>query len=142
MLERASFNGRNLLGPGGSDANVVASPDGSTVAIRDNELAPFAVPDVASASDARSVLEAIDVYGAAVNTALSNLGSDLSRVKSQAEFARQSEEAVQAGLGALVDADLARESAALASLQVRQQLGTQSYGIANQAPSTLLGLFR
>ncbi len=142
MLERASFNGRNLLGPGGSDANVVSSPDGATVAIRDNELAPFAVPDVASASDARSVLEAIDVYGAAVNTALSNLGSDLSRVKSQAEFARQSEEAVQAGLGALVDADLARESAALASLQVRQQLGTQSYGIANQAPSTLLGLFR
>jgi len=88
------------------------------------------------------VLETVGAFGDAVNTALANLGSDLSRVQSQAEFARQSEEAVQAGLGSLVDADLARESAALASLQVRQQLGTQSYGIANQAPSTLLGLFR
>ena len=45
-------------------------------------------------------------------------------------------------LGALVDADLAKESATLTSLQVRQQLGIQAVGIANQAPQNLLGLFR
>jgi flagellin len=142
MLERASFNGRNLLGAGGTDVSVPSGPDGATVVVRDNDVAALALPPVGSASDARSVLETVGAFGDAVNTALANLGSDLSRVQSQAEFARQSEEAVQAGLGSLVDADLARESAALASLQVRQQLGTQSYGIANQAPSTLLGLFR
>ncbi|MBI3453683.1 MAG: flagellin, partial [Rhodospirillales bacterium] len=46
------------------------------------------------------------------------------------------------GLGSLVDADLAKESAALQSLQVKQQLGVQALGIANQAPQVLLGLFR
>jgi hypothetical protein len=46
------------------------------------------------------------------------------------------------GMGALVDADLAKESAKLQSLQIRQQLGTQALGIANQAPQSLLSLFR
>jgi flagellin len=46
------------------------------------------------------------------------------------------------GLGALVDADLAKESLKLQSLQIKQQLGTQSLGVANQAPQSLLGLFR
>ena len=45
-------------------------------------------------------------------------------------------------MGALVDADLAKESAKLQSLQIRQQLGTQALGIANQAPQSLLSLFR
>jgi flagellin len=46
------------------------------------------------------------------------------------------------GLGALIDADLAKESAQLQSLQIRQQLGTQSLSIANQAPQSLLSLFK
>ena len=51
-------------------------------------------------------------------------------------------DALEAGLGALIDADLAKESARLQSLQIRQQLGTQALSIANQAPQTLLSLFR
>jgi flagellin len=70
------------------------------------------------------------------------LGSDVSRLRTQSEVALQAGEATQIGLGALVDADLARESASLASLQVRQQLSNRSIGIANQAPSALLGLLR
>ena len=72
----------------------------------------------------------------------SGLGSDVSRLRAQSEVAVQAGEATQIGLGALVDADLARESASLASLQVRQQLSNRSIGIANQAPSALLGLLR
>jgi flagellin-like hook-associated protein FlgL len=45
-------------------------------------------------------------------------------------------------LGALVDADLARESSALEGIKVRQQLGIQTLGLANQGPQVLLGLFR
>jgi len=45
-------------------------------------------------------------------------------------------------LGALIDADMAKESAQLQALQIRQQLGTQALGIANQAPQALLSLFR
>jgi flagellin len=51
-------------------------------------------------------------------------------------------DALESGLGALVDADLAKESAKLQALQIRQQLGTQSLSIANQAPQSLLSLFR
>ena len=49
---------------------------------------------------------------------------------------------MEGGLGALVDADLAKESAKLQSLQIKQQLGTQAMSIANQSPQTLLSLFR
>jgi flagellin len=51
-------------------------------------------------------------------------------------------DAQEAGMGALIDADLAKESARLQSLQIRQQLGSQALGIANQAPQVLLSLFR
>ena len=51
-------------------------------------------------------------------------------------------DALESGLGALIDADLAKESARLQSLQIKQQLGTQALSIANQAPQTLLSLFR
>ena len=51
-------------------------------------------------------------------------------------------DALETGLGALVDADLAMESARMQALQIKQQLGTQSLSIANQAPQSLLSLFR
>ena len=51
-------------------------------------------------------------------------------------------DAMNSGLGSLVDADLSKEAAMLTALQTRQQLGTQALSIANQAPSSLLSLFR
>ena len=49
---------------------------------------------------------------------------------------------MESGLGALIDADLAKESARMQSLTIRQQLGTTSLSTANQSPSALLSLFR
>jgi len=60
----------------------------------------------------------------------------------QVRFNKDKMDSLETGLGALIDADLAKESARLQSLQIRQQLGTQSLGIANQAPQILLNLFR
>ena len=51
-------------------------------------------------------------------------------------------DALNSGLGSLIDADLAQESAQLTALQIRQQLGTQALSMANQAPQTLLSLFK
>ena len=82
------------------------------------------------------------MFKAALDTGLANLGADLKRLDAQVEFVKQTEETVTIGLGALVDADMAKESAALQSLQVRQQLGVQAMGIANQAPQTLVSLLR
>lgn len=75
-------------------------------------------------------------------TALNNLGSYSRYVDTQINFNKAKMDAQEAGMGALIDADLAKESARLQSLQIRQQLGSQALGIANQAPQMLLSLFK
>ena len=142
-LQQASYNGRNLLGSGGSDMVVVANIDGTSVTVRDNNVADLSVgSNLSSNSAAQTAITALNAFKGTLDTALANLGSDVSRVRAQSEFVKQTEETVRIGLGALVDADLAKESANLTSLQVRQQLGVQAIGIANSAPQSLLGLFR
>ena len=89
-----------------------------------------------------AALSSLATFKAALDGALANLGADIKQVDAQTEFINQTSETVEIGLGALVDADLAKESAALQALQVKQQLGVQALGIANQAPQALLGLFR
>jgi flagellin len=58
------------------------------------------------------------------------------------EFINKLQDSIDAGIGNLVDADLAKESAKLQALQTKQQLGVQALSIANQSTSILLGLFR
>ncbi len=77
-----------------------------------------------------------------VGTALNSLAAASRFIDNQITFNNALSDATTQGLGALVDADLAKESARLQSLQIKQQLGTQSLGIANQSPQILLGLFR
>ncbi|HEV7268651.1 MAG TPA: flagellin [Falsiroseomonas sp.] len=81
---------------------------------------------------------AIDLMG----TRLSNLGANLRQVEGLQNFTTQLNDSIKEGLGALVDADLAEESARLTSLQTKQQLATQSLSIANQQSQSLLSLFR
>lgn len=78
----------------------------------------------------------------AVSTALNTVGSEVNYVNNQVSYNSNKIDALNAGVGSLVDADLAQESAQLQSLQIRQQLGTQSLSIANQAPAALLNLFK
>jgi len=123
--------------------SLVANIDGTSVTVRDNNVADLSFAgSISSNSTAQVAITALNTFKATLDTALANLGSDVSRIKAQTEFVRQTEETVKIGLGALVDADLAKESANLTSLQVRQQLGVQAIGIANSAPQSLLGLFR
>ena len=77
-----------------------------------------------------------------VGRALNNIGSSINYVNNQIAYNNDKIDALNSGLGYLVDADLAKESAQLQSLQIRQQLGTQALSLANQAPQTLLSLFK
>jgi flagellin len=77
-----------------------------------------------------------------VSTALNTIGSESNYVTSQVSYNSDKIDALNSGLGSLVDADLAKESAQLQALQIRQQLGTQALSMANQAPQTLLSLFK
>jgi flagellin len=83
-----------------------------------------------------------DTVQTAISNALNQFGSDARYIDNQIAYNKDKADALEAGLGALIDADLAKESARLQSLQIRQQLGTQALSIANQAPQTLLSLFR
>lgn len=78
----------------------------------------------------------------AVNNALNQYGSDSKYIDAQVSYNKQKLDSLEGGIGALLDADLAKESARMQSLQIRQQLGTQTLSTANQAPQALLKLFQ
>ena len=77
-----------------------------------------------------------------VGTALNTYGSATNYVSNQINYNTDKIDALNSGLGALIDADLAKESAQLQALQIRQQLGTQALSLADQAPQTLLTLVK
>ena len=77
-----------------------------------------------------------------VSTALSKLGTGSKALASHQTFVGKLQDSIDAGVGNLVDADLAKESAKLQALQTKQQLGIQALSIANQSSSSLLSLFR
>ncbi len=81
---------------------------------------------------------AIDLMG----TRLANLGANLRQVEGLQDFTAKLNDSIKEGMGALIDADLAEESARLNSLQTKQQLAVQSLSIANQQSQGLLSLFR
>ncbi|MBT5160288.1 MAG: flagellin, partial [Alphaproteobacteria bacterium] len=72
---------------------------------------------------------------------LASLGSSSKRIDVQSEFTVQLVDILKEGVGNLVDADLAEESASLQSLQIKQQLGVQALSIANSGPQSILALF-
>ncbi|MBB3871767.1 MAG: flagellin [Brevundimonas sp.] len=107
-------------------------------------LAGATVTAVAGGSKARgdATTTAIDSAIATVTGALSTLGTQSKSLGRQITFVNKYQDALEAGVGNLVDADLAKESAKLTALQTKQQLGVQALSIANSASQTLLSLFR
>jgi flagellin len=73
--------------------------------------------------------------------AVGELGADRRTLEAQDQFIARLSDAAEEGLGSIVDADMARESARLTALQTQQQLSVQTLGIANARPNILRGLF-
>ena len=84
----------------------------------------------------------IDTAMTAAIGALQTLGTSAKSTERSLTFNDKLQDALESGIGNLVDADLAKESARLTALQTKQQLGVQALSIANQSGSILLGLFR
>ncbi|QBX38595.1 flagellin [Brevundimonas sp. MF30-B] len=95
-------------------------------------------PAVPAAQTAAGVQTSIDAWA----SALQGLGTTSKSLERQITFNTKLQDALEAGAGNLVDADLAKESARLTALQTKQQLGVQALAIANSSSSILLGLFR
>lgn len=94
------------------------------------------------AATATTLKTALGTFFDAVNTKLSTLGSASRQIDGQMSFVSKLTDSIEGGIGNLVDADLAKESAKLQALQVKQQLGVQALSIANQAPQSIMSLFR
>jgi len=150
ILENAVFNGVNLVdGTSTSLTALISADGGSTITIDgENMSLGSAIVTVAStaqlstASAASTMIGTINTSLENVNAALARLGSSSKQISIQNEFIGKLIDTLNAGIGNLVDADLATESARLQALQVKQQLGVQALAIANSAPAIAISLFR
>ncbi|WP_372835709.1 flagellin N-terminal helical domain-containing protein [Puniceibacterium confluentis] len=98
--------------------------------------------DVTTNEGAEAALNAIESLIQTSIDSASNFGSAQGRIETQADFITSLSDSLKSGIGTLVDADMEEASARLQALQVQQQLGVQALSIANQAPQSLLSLFR
>ncbi len=124
----------------GSNVFVV---NGTDMSLASAMFSTFA--NVNIATSAASATTAANALGQAItdlNVTLAGLGSQATALDAQQDFLAKLSDEIENGIGNLVDADLAKESAKLQSLQIKQQLGAQALSIANQAPQVILSLFR
>ncbi|MEQ1864411.1 MAG: flagellin [Micropepsaceae bacterium] len=149
-LANASFDGSNVVDGTNANIQALANTDGSsfiTATGRDLSLGGSIVTvasgdTITNAVDADAMITAIDASLDSLNLALAQLGTDSKKLGVHKGFIGKLTDELQNGIGNLVDADVATESARLQSLQTKQQLGVQALSIANQAPTILLSLFR
>lgn len=149
-VTNADFNGANLIKSGATAIAALANADGTsklTVAAEIMALGGSVVTVAATGSIGTSTLATTMIT--TVNTSIANVSASLARLGTKAKaydmhstFINKLQDSLDAGVGNLVDADLAKESAKLQALQTKQQLGVQALSIANTSSQTLLSLFR
>jgi flagellin len=153
FISNATFNGSNLLQSAAAPIQVIANVAGTQFTLTSQDLSAsllgggtnlltVAFANAVAAGAALSANGSQATAESIVSTFLNNLGGDSRRLVNQVNFNAALLKASEEAVGYIVDADLAKESSRLSALQVRQQLGTQTLGIANQSPQVLLGLFR
>jgi len=150
IVKNAVFNGFNLVDGSTGKIMALASADGTrriTTAAQNLNLSGAIVTirntnTISTQARASSLIATIQASLTNVNSALAKLSSGAAKFSIQATFTQKLSDTLTSGIGNLVDANMATESARLQSLQVKQQLGVQALSIANQAPQTILSLFR
>ena len=159
-FQDSDYNGKTLIG----DMSGSAGTFGSVGVVRNEVGATYSIgtfsgsafmgsisftsTQLAAATTVGNLITATATPGAFINklnqlgTELNTYGAATNYVTNQETFNSNKFTSLNDGLGALVDANLAQESAQLQALQIRQQLGTQALSIANQSPQSLLSLFK
>ena len=150
IVTNATFNGFNLVNGSTQQLTALASADGSrriTVAAQNMSLSGSVVTVATAASistmaSAPTLVATIQTSLTNVDAALAKLSSGAAKFSIQGTFTQNLSDTLTTGIGNLVDANMAQESASLQALQVKQQLGIQALSIANQAPQSILSLFQ
>ena len=150
MVQSANFDGANLLGPGAQNIAFLANADGtSLLTVRAQSMALggsivtlTATASLATATIAANLISVVQASITNVNAALASLGTSSNALTLQTTSVLDLQDTLTTGVGNLVDANLAKESANLQAMQTKQQLGIQALSIANQAPQLILSLFK
>ena len=151
IVSNADFNGTNLVKSGATSISALANAAGTnvlTVASQDlsvtgTNLGSNALSTIFStATTAGTYLTTVNSAITNVNKAVATLGTASNALTTHLNFISNLQDTLTQGVGNLVDADVAKESANLTALQTKQQLGVQALSIANSSKSGLLSLFR
>jgi flagellin len=156
FLQDSSYNGKSLIGDIGgqsiSGMTMVRNEVGTTYGVSTWSGNTHVMASLSAATSSsltagyfQTALGSSGMLSNVANgvgTALNNFGSISNYLNNQVSYNSDKIDSLNTGLGTLVDANLAQESAQLQALQIKQQLATQSLSLANQAPSILLKLFQ
>ena len=151
VVSSAIFDGANLLdGSQPADMQFLADANAAqaiTLSLQNMSLGGTIntlnlTDDILTPANAAAVLTNLDTTMSAVNQAVGNIGTQAKQIDAHNSFVSRLTDVLETGAGNLVDADLAKESARLQALQVKQQLGAQALSIANGAPQIILSLFK
>jgi flagellin len=151
VVTNAVFNGGNMITAttpttikalANADATSVITVSAQDLSLGGANIAITATSTIGTVTTATAMIATVNTAIGKVSSALSKLGTGSKALGSHATFIQKLQDTIDAGVGNLVDADLAKESAKLQALQTKQQLGVQALSIANQSSSILLALFR
>ena len=150
IVSNAEFNGVNLINGSTASIEAFADADGtSVITVLDEDLSLSgsvvtlsSTASLGSASIASGFVATIESSLTNLNQSLARLGTNSKALEVHSNFVDKLSDVTEKGIGNLVDADLAKESAKLQALQTKQQLGVQALSIANQASGLALSFFR
>jgi len=150
IVSNAVFNGFNLVNGSTTKIMALASSDGSrhvttlaqNLSVSGSIVTLKSTASVSTQSKASALVSTIQSSLTNVDSALAKLSAGAAKFSIQATFSQKLSDTLTTGIGNLVDANMAQESAQLQSLQVKQQLGIQALSIANQRPQSILSLFQ
>ena len=149
-VSNASFDGANMIASGGVTLSALSGPSGTnkltlaaqSLAFGGANMKLTAGSTFSTATQASALLTTINTSINNVNLAVSKLGTEANQVTGALSFTSSLSNTLNQGIGNLVDADVAAESATLQALQTKQQLGVQALSIANSSTSNHLSQFR
>ncbi|MEH6655738.1 MAG: flagellin [Loktanella salsilacus] len=156
-IAQSSFNGENLLTAAGSGSKEIVSGvsrsggslsttvikyDATNLEAVQASFEAFSIDNTTSSADLQTALQTAEGFLSTVTGAATDLGIAEKSIETQQNFLSELTNRLDSGVGSMIDADMEEEAARLQSLQVQQQLATQSLSIANQAPQNILSLFK
>ena len=149
IVANADFNGANMIKTGGTSVYALANAAGTnkltvgavSLALGGANVTVTAAATFTTATTAAAQLALVNSSITNVNNAVAKLGTSSNALQTHLSFISSLSDTLTTGIGNLVDADVAKESANLTALQTKQQLGVQALSIANSSSSALLSLF-